>query len=235
MIIVDVKNLLKSYGTLKAVDDISFALTQGETLAIVGESGCGKTTVAKILAGLLKADQGRVIAHAPIQMVFQDPNSSLDPLFTLQRILGEAFYLQKDVSKVERQKRIEEILQAVGLEPSMLLRFPHEFSGGQRQRIAIARALLAKPKVLILDEITASLDVLVQQQILDVLRTIKHQFGLSYVFISHNLRVVATFADTIAVMRQGQIVEQGLASHVLKQPKQEYTQSLVSAALTYRC
>jgi len=235
MNIVEVKNLSKSFGSLKAVDEVTFVLPEGKVLAIVGESGCGKTTIAKIIAGLTQYDSGEVVLHAPIQMVFQDPNSSLDPLYTVSRILNEAFYAHKNVGKHERDNRIEKTLKAVGLEQNMLSRFPHEFSGGQRQRIAIARALLASPKVLILDEPTSSLDVLVQKQILDLLLDVKSQYGLSYIFISHNLRVVQSFADTIAVMKDGQIVEAGLVKDVLENPKVLYTKELVSAALTYRC
>ncbi len=235
MNIVAVKDLSKAFGALKAVDAVSFELEQGKTLAIVGESGCGKTTAAKIIAGLIKPDSGTVQTQVPIQMVFQDPNSSLDPLFTVGRILEEAFYTQGHLGQQQRGERIRSILRAVGLEEGMLGRFPHEFSGGQRQRIAIARALLANPKVLVLDEVTSSLDVLVQKQILDLLQGIKVQYGLSYIFISHNLRVVRSFADTIVVMRQGRIIEAGQAQEVLNHPKILYTQALVSAALTYRC
>ena len=238
MNIVEVNGITKTFGALTAVDRLSFELEAGKTLAIVGESGCGKTTVAKIITGLCKYDSGHVRTQAPLQMVFQDPSSSLDPLFTVARVLEEAFYTQGDVSSQERMDRMDRInvvLKAVGLEQGMLGRFPHEFSGGQRQRISIARALLANPKVLVLDEVTSGLDVLVQKQILDLLRLVKSQYGLSYIFISHNLRVVKTFADTIMVMRQGKVIETGRAQDVLEHPKMLYTQELVRAAITYRC
>lgn len=235
MSILTVNTISRSFGPLKAVDGLSFDLVQGKTLAIVGESGCGKTTAARMIAGLIKPDAGTIQCAKPVQMVFQDPNSSLDPLFTVRRTLEEAFYAQPGVSSKERHKRIVDILAATGLESAMLGRFSHEFSGGQRQRIAIARALLADPGILVLDEITSGLDVLVQQQIVALLKSVKQRFGLSYIFISHNLRVVASFADTIIVMHKGRIVESGVAAEVLKNPQKTYTKELVAAALTFRC
>ena len=228
--IVQARNLVKRFGALKAVDGLSVDLKANETLAIVGESGCGKTTVAKIIAGLIQPDAGDVALTAKVQMVFQDPNSSLDPFFTIGSTLNEAFYRQKELTKAQQQQQIRDIFNAVGLEFGMLGRYPHEFSGGQRQRIAIARALLANPRVLVLDEVTSSLDVLIQKQILDLLREIKARFGLSYIFISHNLRVVRRFADTIMVMKEGKVVEMGTSSDVINAPRQAYTRELLAAA-----
>jgi peptide/nickel transport system ATP-binding protein len=231
--VLEVNNISKSFGSVAAVRNVSFSLRKGETLSIVGESGCGKTTLAKIITGLTKADEGEIHSLNKIQMVFQDPYSSLDPLYTVRRILNEAFYQQKNVSKAQREERMKDVLTSVGLEPQMLGRLPHEFSGGQRQRIAIARALLANPSVLVLDEPTSALDVLVQKQIIDLLMQLKSKLGLTYIFISHNLRVVKIFSDRIAVMHQGEIIETGETKAVIDSPKHSYTQTLLSAALHY--
>ena len=230
--ILQLKNITKSFGSLNAVDNVSCDIEQGETFAIVGESGCGKTTLARIMVGLMHPTSGEIITEARLQMVFQDPFSSLDPLYTVRAILSEAFYGVKNVSAQEKLNQIAAILTSVGLTPDILDRFPHEFSGGQRQRIAIARALLTRPSVLVLDEPTSALDVLVQKQILDLLSTLKSKFGLTYIFISHNLRVVKHFSDRIAVMHKGQMVEMGKANDVFVSPKHAYTKELLSAALT---
>ncbi len=230
--ILDARHLRKSFGPVDAVDDVSFALAPQQTLSIVGESGCGKTTLAKILVGLLRPDSGEVITEAKIQMVFQDPNNSLDPLYTVRGILGEVFHKHKP-PLVRREEQMAEVLVSVGLNPSVLSRFPHEFSGGERQRIAIARALLSRPQILVLDEVTSSLDVLVQKQIVDLLTQLKSHYGLTYIFISHNLRVVKRFSDTIGVMHEGKIVEIGGARQVFAQPVHPYTRQLLSAAMSY--
>ena len=231
--IVEIKNIAKSFGTLSAVDGVSLSVRRGETLSIVGESGCGKTTLAKIIVGLLSPDEGQIIAQAKIQMVFQDPYGSLDPLYPVRSILGEALHRQKRISAPQKEERISEALVSVGLGPSVMGRFPHEFSGGQRQRIAIARALLTGPSVLVFDEPTSALDVLVQKQILDLLSALKSKLGLTYIFISHNLRVVRNFSDTIAVMHDGKVVETGAARDIFVHPQHPYTRQLLSAALHY--
>lgn len=226
------EDIKKSYGSLRAVDGVSFSVLKGETLGIVGESGCGKTTLAKIMVGLIDKDSGRIESKAKVQMVFQDPYSSLDPLFKVQDILNEAFYAVK-ITAVKRQEEIVAALKAVGLDASILSRYPHEFSGGQRQRIAIARALLTKPEILILDEPTSALDVLVQKQIIDLLGKLKARLGLTYIFISHNLRVVKSFSDKILVMYEGKVVESGDTKKVISSPQHPYTKNLLSAALNY--
>jgi peptide/nickel transport system ATP-binding protein len=232
--ILQASGISKSFGSMRVLRDIGFDISAREILSIVGESGCGKTTLAKILAGLIKQDTGQVKTAGPIQMVFQDPYSSLDPIYPVQAILDEAFYRQKNLGRAARAAEMEEMLLNVGLGTDVLERFPHEFSGGQRQRIAIARALLARPRVLVLDEVTSALDVLVQKQILDLLLKLKARFGLTYILISHNLRVVKNFSDTIIVMRAGEIVESGRAKKVFAQPQHTYTQQLLKAALTYQ-
>ncbi len=231
--ILEVNRIEKSFGATRAVDGVSFTVTQGENLSIIGESGCGKSTLAKIIMGISKSDKGQVRVEGRIQMVFQDPYNSLDPLWTIRSILAEALLGQKLSSK-EQTQRLEGILKAVGLAPEMLERFPHEFSGGQRQRIAIARALLKNPQILILDEAVSSLDILVQKQIMDLLAELKQKFNLTYIFISHNLKIVKNFSDRIAVMHQGKIVEMGRAEEIFKQPKEPYTQTLIKSAFDYR-
>jgi peptide/nickel transport system ATP-binding protein len=232
--ILKVTALTKSFGSVKAVDNVSFALKEGENLCIIGESGCGKSTLAKLLMRLLKADQGTIeVDPKSIQMVFQDPYSSLDPLWTVRSILREAFCRQSVASK-NQEKKIKAMLKSVGLTSDMLNRFPHEFSGGERQRIAIARALLTNPKILILDEAVSSLDVLVQKQIMDLLVDIKREFKLTYLFISHNLRLVKKFSDRIIVMHEGKILEAGPSQDIFDSPKQLYTQQLMKAAFDYQ-
>ncbi len=232
--ILQVSNLQKYFGKVKAVDGVSFSVNEGENLCIIGESGCGKSTLAKLMVGLLKADKGTIEGNKKtIQMVFQDPYSSLDPLWSVSSILKEAFCRQKLSSK-EQTAKMQSILKAVGLTSDMLNRFPHEFSGGERQRIAIARALLTNPQILILDEAVSSLDVLVQKQIIDLLMDIKRQFRLTYIFISHNLRVVKRFSDRIAVMHEGRIIEMDLTQVIFQSPQRAYTQQLIRAAFDYQ-
>jgi len=182
--------------------------------------------------GLIKPDTGSIQAEAhSLQMVFQDPNQSLDPLWNVRDILKEALWLSSPKpGERELEEKLEKALIAVGLTPQVLQRYPHEFSGGERQRIAIARALLASPKVLVLDEAVSALDTLVQKQIIDLLRELKQGSGLTYIFISHNLRLVRNFSDKIVVMLQGKIVEEGRVADVLRSPAHPYTRQLVEAA-----
>jgi len=237
MSILQIQNVSKSFGKLCAVDDVSISLLPGDHLAIIGESGCGKTTLAKMMMGLIKPDAGSIKAERnSLQMVFQDPYQSLDPLWNVREILNEALQSFKRSPRQTKSEprddteRLEKMLLAVGLSPQILQRFPHEFSGGERQRIAIARALLASPKVLVLDEAVSALDTLVQKQIIDLLKKLKQDFNLTTIFISHNLRLVRHFSDKIVVMYQGKIVEEGRVATVLQSPSHPYTQQLVQAA-----
>lgn len=234
---------------MKAVDGVDLKIFPKESLSLVGESGCGKTTLGKIILKLLSPDSGKIIYddknivyHSPaamrpyrrdLQMVFQDPYSSLDPRFTVRNILGEAMIFDKR-AREEQEKRMLELLVAVGLPMDILNRFPHEFSGGERQRIAIARALATEPKLLVLDEAVSSLDVLVQDQIVHLLCNLQERFHLTYLFISHNLRVVKKISSRIAVMYKGKIVELAKAEEIFRNPMHPYTQELLSAAVHYK-
>jgi len=231
---------------VKAVDGVSFDIQQGKTLALVGESGCGKTTLGKSLLNLIPASAGQVIINgielsrltgedlrqqrAHIQIVFQDPFSSMNPRMLVGDIVAEGIRaLHPEMGSDERKARVAQLLQQVGLPEDSALRYPHEFSGGQRQRICIARALAVDPKLIVCDEPTSALDVSVQAQIIQLLKTLQQEKGVSYLFITHDLAVVAEVADEVAVMYQGKIVEQGPVAQVLSQPQQAYTQKLLAA------
>jgi ABC-type oligopeptide transport system ATPase subunit len=247
MSLLSVEDLVVDYGSFRAVDGVSFSVEKGSTLAVVGESGCGKSTIAKAIVRLLTPTSGRIkvdgtdIARlseramrpfrSRIQMVFQDPYGSLDPHLTAVDIVAEPLRLQGIRSKRERQKRAAALIDRVGLPSTALNRRPGEFSGGQRQRIGIARALASGPELLVCDEATSALDVSVQAQVLDLLREIKRDTGLTYVFISHNLGVVREISDTIVVMSAGKIVERGATTDVLARPAEPYTKALRAAAL----
>ncbi|GAB4128288.1 MAG: dipeptide ABC transporter ATP-binding protein [Sideroxydans sp.] len=233
--------LQRVVGSVQAVDGVSLEIAQGRTLALVGESGCGKTTLGKALLGLVPisagvlrfqgaAVQGRHALRGQAQMVFQDPFASLNPRMRIAEIIEEGMLAQAGCADAAaRQARIDELLRQVGLEAAAKWRYPHEFSGGQRQRIAIARALAVSPKLLICDEPTSALDVSVQAQILNLLRELQQELGLSYLFITHNLAVVAYLADEVCVMYLGRIVERGTVEEVMRSPKHPYTQALLSA------
>ena len=224
MSVLQIQSVSKSFGNLHAVDDVSISLDRGDHLAIIGESGCGKTTLAKMMMGLISPDTGSIKAQEhSLQMVFQDPYQSLDPLWNVREILKEAFWRKRTLSAAEVQAKMEQMLLAVRLSPRVLGRFPHEFSGGERQRIAIARALLAEPQVLVLDEAVSALDTLVQKQIIDLLKKLRQDFNLTTIFISHNLRLVRNFSDKIVVMYKGKIVEEGRVQSVLSSPSHPYT------------
>ncbi|MBY6366487.1 ATP-binding cassette domain-containing protein [Rhodococcoides corynebacterioides] len=251
MSLLTVEDLVVDYpvatGTFRAVDHVSFSVDKGSTLAVVGESGCGKSTIAKSIVRLLTPTSGRILIdgtdiarlseralrpfRSRVQMVFQDPYGSLDPHLTAVDIVGEPLRLQGIRSKSERHRRAAELLDQVQLPPSSLGRRPAEFSGGQRQRIGIARALASGPEILVCDEATSALDVSVQAQVLDLLRSIQQDTGITYVFISHNLGVVREISDHVIVMRKGAVVEFGSTASVLADPQHPYSAALRAAAL----
>ena len=232
-------------GAVHAVSDASFTLFEGETFGLVGESGCGKTTIGRMLVGLETLTSGEVHFagelvsaknHKPTrasrrdrQMMFQDPYSSLDPRMKVAAILGEPLAVQKVGSKKEQADRVSELLRSVGLDPRVADRYPHEFSGGQRQRIGLARALALNPRLIVADEPVSALDVSVQAQILNLMKELQRQYGMTYVMVSHDLAVVYYMADTIAVMYLGKIVEIGDAESVFRSPAHPYTQGLLDA------
>jgi oligopeptide/dipeptide ABC transporter ATP-binding protein len=244
------KGLFKrTVGHVKAVDGISLELRAGRTLALVGESGSGKTTAGKALLRLIEPTAGRVLfagrdlAQLPrdelrasrggMQIVFQDPYASLNPRMRVAEILAEGMQsLGIGSSDRDRRKRIEKLLEQVGLPSAVLARYPHEFSGGQRQRIAIARALAVEPRLIVCDEPTSALDVSVQAQILNLLKSLQDRLGVAYLFITHNISIVEYLAHEVAVMYLGRIVEQGSAQEVLGSPKHEYTRTLLAAVPT---
>ncbi|MDP2374149.1 ABC transporter ATP-binding protein [Reyranella sp.] len=237
--------LRRTVGYVKAVDGVSITLRQGHTIGLVGESGSGKTTLGLALLRLEKSQGGirfdgqdlqRIAPRElrslrrQMQIVFQDPFSSLSPRMTVAEIVGEGLEVHRIGSPAERNQAIDQALLEVGLETAARERYPHEFSGGQRQRIAIARALVLKPRFIVLDEPTSALDMSVQAQIVDLLRDLQVRHGLAYLFISHDLRVVRALADEVVVLRDGKIVERGPAKQVFEAPQTPYTQALIAAA-----
>ena len=247
--LLTVENLTKRFptrhGIVRAVEDVSFSMAAGETLALVGESGCGKTTVALTLLRLMRPDGGRVrfegadldgtgetqekVWRQRLSIVFQNPYSSLDPRMRIRDIVGEPLVTAYGLRGRALTERVARHLHEVGLGSEHLKRFPHEFSGGQRQRIAIARALALEPKLLILDEPTAALDVSVQAQVLNLLQALQKNLGLSYLFISHNLATVENIADRVLVMYLGRVVEQGPVERVFANPHHPYTRALLDS------
>jgi oligopeptide transport system ATP-binding protein len=238
--------LKKKIGDVKAVDGISFHIAKGETLGVVGESGCGKTTTGRAIIRLERPTAGEIhfkgnnITHMtdqqlrPIrrhmQMIFQDPFGSLDPRMTAGDIVGEPLLIQKMTSdKNEYKDKVRELLEIVGLNPAMLDRYPHEFSGGQRQRIGVARALSVRPDLIICDEPVSALDVSIQAQIINLLEDLQEKFNLTYLFIAHDLAVVRHISDRIAVMYLGEIVEIASRRDLYRNPLHPYTRSLLSA------
>jgi peptide/nickel transport system ATP-binding protein len=232
-------------GSVSAVADVSFEVAAGETFGLVGESGCGKTTMARLLVGLERAGAGSVVLgdtdltalparelrrhRSGIQLMFQDAYASLDPRMRVSAILREPLAIQKTIRRRGRRRQVTRILDEVGLPPEAASRHPREFSGGQRQRLALARALIQRPSLIVADEPVSALDVSVQAQILNLMRKLQRQYGLSYLFISHDLSVVRYMADTIGVMYLGKLVEVGPAEDVCASPAHPYTAGLIEA------
>ncbi len=253
--LLEVKNLRKSFrvssalgqagGRLVAVDDISFGLRQGETLGLVGESGCGKSTTGKLIMQLQKADRGQILYQGTdltqlsasrmrpyrrqLQMIFQDPFSSLNPRMTVGAILSEPLVIHKLARGRQIRERVIELLEKVGLTAEHENRYPHEFSGGQRQRVGIARALAVEPELIIADEPVSALDLSVQAQILNLLQDIQREHNLSYLFIAHDLAVIEHVSDRVAVMYLGRIVELTSADELYRNPRHPYTEALLNA------
>jgi peptide/nickel transport system ATP-binding protein/oligopeptide transport system ATP-binding protein len=256
--LLEVRNLVKHFpitrgiifqkqiGAVKAVDDVSFEVKRGETLGIVGETGCGKSTTAKLLVRLLDPTSGQILfdgedvaaaqkddlksLHRQMQMVFQDPYSSLNPRKTVGSIIGDPFAIHGLLTNSgERRKRVQELMDRVGLNPEHYNRFPHEFSGGQRQRIGVARAIALEPKLLVADEPVSALDVSIQAQVLNLLRSLQREMGLTLIFIAHDLSVVRHMCDRVAVMYLGKVVEVAPSDELYSFPRHPYTGALLSA------
>ncbi len=260
LLLLEVKDLKKYFpvmrgffkkviGSVKAVDGISFAIKQGETLALVGESGCGKTTTAKCILRAIDPTDGQILLHVDgqevdlakmpkkqlksyrryMQMVFQNPYTSLNPRMKVRDIIAEPLIVNKVAKGKEVDDRVAELMKAVGLHPDYMVRYPHAFSGGQRQRIVIARALALNPKLVICDEPVAALDVSIRSQILNLLMELQERFGLTYLFISHDLGIVHHTTDNVAVMYLGKIVELTSTEELFENPKHPYTESLLAS------
>jgi ABC-type oligopeptide transport system ATPase subunit len=254
--LLSAKNLSKQYTQtqgffsrkktiIDALDNVSLNIKKGTTLAVVGESGSGKSTLARSLIRLVSVDKGKVTfdnidflsldstalksMRKNIQMIFQDPYASLNPRMKIQSIMEEPLLIHKIGTKISKQKKIETMIKKVGLHSSDLDKYPHQFSGGQRQRIGIARALILEPKLVICDEPVSALDVSVQAQIVQLLKSLQKEFGLTYLFITHDLRIVRHIADEVVVMRHGKIVEAGKTDIIFQNPKTTYTKKLLAS------
>lgn len=250
--ILEVKNLTKTFKSsgrmVEAVSDVSFSLAKGETLAIVGESGCGKTTTGRMVMQLTQADKGEICFNGqdlnklskkelrPIrpsmQIIFQDPFGALNPRMTVYQLLSEAIQVNGVLPKIELKAKCEKLLKSVELQVADLDKYPHEFSGGQRQRLVIARAIATKPQMVVCDEPVSALDLLVQAQILNLLKNVQKELGYSCLFISHDLSVVKHMSDRIAIMYFGKIVEIGTTEEIFKAPGHPYTKLLLSSMLS---
>lgn len=252
--LLEVRHLVKEFrqggwfgggSTVRAVDDISFEIRQGETFGLVGESGCGKTTTGRCILRLIEPTSGQVLfkgrdlaplsasemrlARRDLQIVFQDPYSSLNPRMRVGDIVEEPLVIFREGTKVERRRRVAELFDLVGLDASQVMKYPHEFSGGQRQRIGLARALALNPSLVIADEPVSALDVSVQAQVVNLLLDLQTRLGLTYLFIAHDLRLVRQICTRVAVMYRGRIVELGDAESVFAAPAHPYTAALLSA------
>ncbi len=251
--LLEVKNLVKTYKVgsgftkqpFNAVDDISFSIPKGTTFGLVGESGSGKSTAARLVTRLIEPTSGKVLFEGKditdlrgqellayrrnVQMIFQDPFSALNPRMTVEEIVTEPWLVHKMYSKEERRTRAQALIDQVGLPSNSLERKPVEFSGGQRQRILIARALTLEPKLIVADEPVSALDVLIQAQILNLLKDLQRDLGLTYLFISHDLSVVEFISDQIGVMYRGKLVELGTKTEIYQNPRNDYTRNLLAA------
>ena len=244
--LVEARGLVKEYGVgRRVVDDVSFSIQRGETLGLVGESGSGKSTVARMLLRLVEPTSGEVRYEGQdlldagsrqmrelrrrMQIVFQDPYAALNPRMRVREILAEPFAIHRESPAEGLEARLREMLRTVGMDESALERFPHEFSGGQRQRINIARALALRPEFLVLDEPVSALDVSVGAQVVNLLRELQREYGLTYLFISHSMPLVRYLCDRVAVMQRGKLVELGPCLQVCEAPQEEYTRRLIAA------
>jgi len=255
--LVEVRNLTKVFdlsesafggrraGEVHAVDDVSLDIQQGETLGLVGESGSGKSTLGRLILRLVEPTSGKILFDCAdllsatgselrrhrrdMQIIFQDPFGSLDPRFRVEDVIAEPLIIHEKMNSDARRQRVKELLRAVGLDESAMRRYPHEFSGGQRQRIGIARALALRPKFIVADEPVSALDVSVGAQIVNLLRQLQREFGLTYLFISHSMPVVRYLSTRIAVMYRGKIVEIGSTAQITGRPQHAYTSSLLAA------
>lgn len=248
MELLRVNNLRKIFKKNRtvAVDSVDFSIFKGEVLGLVGESGCGKTTVAKLILRLIDADRGSIVyknkdllkmthrdmrkLRKELQIVFQDPYASLDPRMKIGETLEEVYIIHNSISKGERKKKVVELLEMVGLGKSYLERLASELSGGERQRVGIARSLASEPEFIICDEPVSSLDISVQAQILNLLMELQRKKNLTYLFISHDLGVIGSICDRVIVMQKGRFIETGACEDIFKNPKDEYTKALLSAA-----